>query len=466
MNIAGLLFLLVAHYLAGRGVLRSFKVTLSPVPAFCAAMITGVGLIAFVPCLLQLFGIPITILSSCIGVSVFVALLCISLMRSRARITIPSLKLPALYEWPFIIVILLLALVSVWRCFYYPPSPRDMLSGPELIAEYAVREGTMINSVFTIDLQTTNNHFKSPFITGLQILYKLLVNEFGQQWLSVIFLSFIAWLYVLLRRWVHPIIAGMLLLFFVATPDLFAYSYLMLYDYSNMVYFFFGFYFLKCYLLDRNQPDLLFSAFLVGLATYVRNETLVLVGLLLPLLLFHLFRQKVSQAQLLKRACAFILIPALFYCVCMYLFIRNFVPVAFDVSGQLNHNLLQVSVFFKRFWDMHVLLIFKPIGLSVYGVFIYFFMGLLLVDLIWPRNFNKESRIILYGIAVVYFGMPLLGYLFPLFDLFNTTKRGLFKVLPLMLIYMANSGLIQRLSDYIRKWEYAKVDVVTEEVTD
>ena len=53
------------------------------------------------------------------------------------------------------------------------PTSRDALSGPEAIAEFAVREHSMINSFFNIDLSTTNNQFKSPFLISLQMICKM-----------------------------------------------------------------------------------------------------------------------------------------------------------------------------------------------------------------------------------------------------------------------------------------------------
>jgi hypothetical protein len=68
-----------------------------------------------------------------------------------------------------------------------PPTPRDLTSGAEAIAEFAVREGRMINSVFSVDVG--NNAVKPPFITSLQIIYKLAGFPFGKVWLSTIFVS-------------------------------------------------------------------------------------------------------------------------------------------------------------------------------------------------------------------------------------------------------------------------------------
>jgi hypothetical protein len=56
-------------------------------------------------------------------------------------------------------------------------------------------------------------------------------------------------------------------------------------------------------------------------------------------------------------------------------------------------------------------------------------------------------------VAVIYFGVPFLGYLLPLFDLGNTTKRALFKAIPLMVWYISNGGLFSFLSGKINNFE-------------
>ena len=455
MNFGGLIFLLAAHYLSGRGLLRLFKIGLKPVPAFCLSMITGVFLVSFAPCILQLCGLPIDVLHVIVTIVVLTGIFCIPLLLNFKRPWIGKPPLPVYYEWPFIIACSFLAAVSVWRCFYYPPYARDMLAGPELLAEFAVREHTMVSSVFTLDLHTTNNYFKSPYITCLQILYKLLVCPFGQLWLSVIAVSFWVWLYSILRERIHPLLAGMLFLFFMAIPDVYSYSYIMLYDFSNMVFFFGGFYFVCRYMDSRRQGDFLFAAFLFGAATYIRTETLVLVAMTVPLLLGYFYREKKGFAQVVKQLFIFIIMPAAFWFLCIKVFVRSFVPIPFNLGSQVAPDLSNISFLFERLKDMTFLLIFSPIGFLVYGYFISFFCAVLPVDLIFFRKFNRESKVALYGIAVVYFGLPLLGYLLPLVDLPNTTKRGLFKMLPLMLLYLCNSGFLQYLSGRIFKWEHA-----------
>ncbi len=454
MNFAGLIFLLIAHYICGRGVLRLFRMELAPVATFCLAMMIGVPVVAFAPCLLQLLHIPIEAKWVIASIAVITGLPAIPLLLKLKRPRIGRPRLPQLYELPFIIVLLLLVVISVWRCFYYPVYARDMLSGPELIAEYAVREKTLINSVFSIDLQTTNNHFKSPYITTLQVIYKLLVSSFGSLWVSVLFLSFTVWLYSLLRQRIHPVLAGFLLFLFTAIPELYAYTYMVLYDYSNMVFFFCGFYFLIKYTESYQTNQLFFSAFLFGLATYIRTETVVLVAMTTPLLFVFMHRNKMKLKDSVMKLAIFMAFPVFFYFLCIHVFVRLFVPVPFDLGGQVNPHLGDVSGFFHRLWDVQAALIVSARGVRLYGYFILFFYAVLLTDIAWQRKFNRESVIALYGILVVLVGLPLLGHLLPLVDLQNTTKRGLFKMFPLILLYLANSSTLQSLSGLIVKWEY------------
>ena len=456
MNFPGLIFLVMAHYLSGRGLLRLFKLQLPPVQATCFSFLLGVPILSFAPCFVQIMGIPITFNSIFITLAIWTFLFTIPLLINFKRPVFPKIKLPEIYELPFLALCLGLIVLSVWRCYYYPPTPRDMLSGPELLAEYAVREKTMISSVYTIDLHTTNNYFKSPYITCLQIIYKLLVQPFGQLWMSVLYLPFVVFIYSILRERLTPFLASMLLFFFMAVPDLFAYSFVMLYDYSNMIFFFSGFYFLVKYLENKQTNYFAFSVLLFGIATYVRVDTVVLIGMMSLLPIYIFFKERMPLKQVALRIGMMMAVPLVFYFICIHIFVRLFVPIPFNASNDLNPNLADVSYFFERIKAMNSVLIFGHQGLVVYGYFMYVFMGLLLADLLFVRKFNLESRYALFGITVIYFGLPLLGYLLPLFDIINTTKRGLFKAIPMMLLYMCNSGIVLRLSEKIKNWELPK----------
>src|SRR5205814_2062989 len=93
-------------------------------------------------------------------------------------------------------------------------------------------------------------------------------------------------------------------------------------------------------------------------------------------------------------------------------FVRNFVPVHFDLKGQFNNNFGNVPLFFQRLKDVGQL-IFSAEGITLYGFIIGLFIVVLIIDVIWIRHLNRQSVIILYGIAAIFVGYAILGYLFP-----------------------------------------------------
>jgi hypothetical protein len=459
MNFSGLIFLLFAQFFAGRGVVRLFGVSLKPAVLFSFSMICGVFVVSLVPCVLQLLHIPLTASNLYYAITVGSLLLSIPLLLNIKNTKFPSVVLPKLYEIPFLLVFLGLAITSVWRCFYFPPTPRDVLTGTELIAEFAAREQTMINSVFKIDLRlnsSANNIYKSPFITALQVVYKLLVHPFGQLWLSILFLSFTVWFYSLLRDILHPLLAGMLMLIYFAIPDLFAYTYVLLYDYANMVFFVGGYYFLTQYLNQNNIRMLLWSSFLFGASVYIRSETLVMVVMIAPLLALYLFKQRIKVTQIALHTILFVSFSLLFNFLLSF-FIRKFIPVPFNLSELISHDIFNVSLFFEKFTKIATDTIFSDKGRDVYAHFFYFFVFILIVDIIWPRKYSKDARYALVGIGVVYLGLALLSFLVPSHTIFNSAKRGLFRLIPLIVLYMAHSGILQVISDYLKKKETAAV---------
>jgi len=470
MNFGGLMFLLITQFLSGWGFLRMFKLKMQKIQELALSMILGIALFSFIPFILQLLYIHITsgsvlisIVLLCIGINIPGL---ITLFRNYGDIQfdlkklLSSLKRPQLYEYPFILFFIYLCVISAWVCFYFPVAARDMLSGPEAIAEYTVREKTMLNSVFSVDLSTTNNHLKPPFVTCLQIIYKLLVCPFGQVWMSVLFISFITWLYSILKERLHPVLAGLVLLFFVTIPELFGYSHIILFDYSNMLFFFCGFYFITKYVADKQTGQFFLASVFFVMATYTRLETLVLEAMIVPLLLYIFYKEKLPLAKIAFRITFFLLAPAFIYFIWMNVYVKYYMPVHFNLGEEINPKLTDIGPFFTRIAEMNTRVLFGNYGSQLFGDYLYIFGIFFLIDIIFYRKYNYETKIMLYGIVLVYFGLPLLGFLLPWFDLMNTTKRGFFKMFPLMLIYISNSGLLQTISGRIKKWEFASNDDV------
>lgn len=455
-----LIFLLLAllQFLIGWGILIWCKIKLSPWLVISFSMMLGIGICSLVPFLLQLLYIPIN------HITIFGSLLiCVILANIKCVQSLKQLKLVLqqcnqlknkLYEWPFLILIGFLIFLSAWRCYYYPPTPRDLTSGPEVIAEYAVKEKTMINSVFSINLETTNNQFKPSYITSLQIIYKLAGFPFGQIWLSLLVLSFIVFLYNVLKQKLHAIIVGILILLFIAIPELYAYTFMVLFDYSNMIFLFLGMYFLSLFFQNQQTRYLGMSAFLLGLSTYIRSETLILICFLIPIIIINQIKQKQkSWLRIILLSIIPVFISSIFYFLSITIYINKYLPVQYDIKGLVNNNLFNVEPLITRFKEMNNILIFSEKGITLYGYFFSIFIILLLLNIITKPKLNREARNWLYFVLIIYIGMPVLGYLLPLLDLENSTKRGLFKIFPLMLLYLGNNDFLIRLSNRITNWE-------------
>ncbi|MDO6435537.1 glycosyltransferase family 39 protein [Flavitalea sp. BT771] len=457
------LFLLICcHFFSGYGLLDLFNIRQKPLVTLPLALLTGVAVASCVPFLLQLAYCPLypATVFGALGLS------CLLLnIRGLARAyrkwprigrnMMPRLRI-RVYELPFILILSFLVFVSVWRCYYQPPTSRDALSGPEAIAEYAVREHTLINSFFTTDLSTTNNQFKSPYLTSLQVIYKMAGYPFGQIWLSIIFISYTLLLYQVLKVTLHPILAGLLLLLMTATPEIYAYTFLILYDYSNMVFLFLSLYFLIDSLESRRRSYFYFAALLMGIATYIRSETLVLAALFTPILWIRQHRDGEPIVKMAWTTGIFILPSLLSYYFTISLYNNHYLPVHYDIAALVNPHPFHLRPLFKAYGDIFKELMVSEYGVRLWGYIMFVWAGVFLAELVILRRFTRAARNWLYAIGIVFAGLGLLEFLLPLFELAYAAKRGLFKIIPLMVMYLANSQLLIRLSARISQWEQGR----------
>jgi len=456
MNMLNFIILLLAHLLCGVGILGWFRVKMNPVMTLSLGTIIGLVVHSFVPIVQDMAGIRLTEKSVAIGIMVS-TLVAMSGWYSGRKIFQESVAEYQInfkaYELPFLAIIGFILYVAAYRCYYFPVTPRDALSGPETIAKYAVKEGTLANSFFNINLESTNNQHKSPYLIGLQIIYKFFVQTFGQVWLNTMVFSLIIFLYSALKEKIHSILAGLILFLFIATPECFAYTLMILYDYSNMVLYAMGAYVLSLYWNDRKNSQFWLAAFLFGLSTFIRTETLILLSLFLPLFFIDWYQKKYPLKKLVLGFGGLMGISLLMYVFVMNFYLPISIPSPLNVSGDLNKDWSNIGLFFTRFGEVNDRLIFSEFGVNLWNYFIYIFIFILMVNTIIYRQPNKQEAFWLYMVLVIYLGIPLMYYIIPILDLNNSSKRAMFKILPLMLFYMANSRLFTRISQAVWNWE-------------
>ena len=456
MNMVPFLALIILQFITGFGILNLFRIDLKPLLFISLAVILGVANFSIIPFILQLFYIPLTSLNVFLWLIISAILLNLrfssGIKRLRNNFRLHPIRFE-IHEIFCVAVIALIVFVSVWRCFYFPPTPRDFTSGAEVIAEYATREKTMINSLFTVNLESTNNPFKSPSLISLQIIYKYAGFPFGQVWLCSVFVFFIIFLYQALAIAVHRTVAGILVIMFLAIPEMYAYTFMALFDYTNAVFFFLSLYFLFDFFRNGKNNVLVFAGVLMGIAVYFRSETLILAGLMALLVCWHHIKGWDSATRLIKSSMFFLGPSVLFYLVSVTIYLNYYLPVKYEVGDLINKNLFDLTALWDRFFQMNQRLIFSEQGVEYYGYFIFIFLIFLIVEIVFMDRWRKEPKTWLYGIMVIYFGYPFLGYLLPLLDIDHSTKRGLFKMFPLMLMHMGSSGLMRELSGKLWSWE-------------
>ena len=454
MTIVALLLLTVFQFLIGFSIICLLRLRQKPVVVIAVSILLGIAVFSLVPFALELLRLPLTATAVFFSLTAICALLTFFSRRSIADQFLAVRRWRwkvRLYELPFLLLIAFMVFVSAWRCVYFPPTSRDLTSGPEVIAEYAVKEKTMVNSVFSVDLSTTNNQFKPPFITSLQVVYKYAGFPFGQAWLPVVVICFLLFLYQVLTQRLHSAIAGFLLVLFIAIPEMYAYTVMVLFDYSNAVFFCLSVFFLFHYFETGQRANLVLSGLLMGVATYIRSETLILAALLAFVIPFQGWKRKGFGKNTLRDGLFFLLPAVVLYFLSITVYITYYLPNEYLVGNLLNKQVYNPTLFFKRVIDTSRLLLSeKPNYFGYYG---HVFCLVFVLNLFCRKPFNKISHYWLFAALIVFFGIALIGFLFPLYDLTNTTKRGLFKLFPLMLLFMGNSRLLLRLSNLLWKWE-------------
>lgn len=454
MNILYLLLLTCSQALIGYGAVVMHCTRLNKLQMLSMSLIAGIGIMSIVPAILQLLYIPLTVLSIFSSIT---ALTIIFLLVSFGRLKridyreIIKHKIE-LYEWPWLLLLGTMAFMAICNNVLLPPTPRDILSGPEPIAHFALTEHTFINSVYDQDMPMNNGPFKSLYIPSLQLIYKLIGFPMGKIWVVTLGISFLVFLYNTIReQYIHPVLAGAGMTLFVFTPELYPYTYLILYDYSNMLFLFLGLYFLKDYVIEGASKAMMLSAAFMAIATYIRPETLILVVMIA---IYSLIATVVKKRYAIRTLLPIIVLgtaSTLVYFFTSYLYLNYYLPVHYDIETVMNNNPSNLSPLMDRLKEITFTLVYSQWGLLRYGYIFAIATALFFLDLVIYRKLSKEAAFWATMFLLTFLGIAVIGYLLPLADLMNTTKRAMFKLVPIALMYIASSNSVKLLSARLYK---------------
>lgn len=473
MNSLHFLLLIVAHFICGFSILSLLKIRLDNiVHKVTLSIMIGLGLASFIPMIMEMMKITIDKQS----VAIALILLCLVLLALCFKTIkedfkqLKEVKLEMkLYDVIILFTMFYLLYVGLYKNYLFPSYPRDYTSGPEVIAKYTIKEGHIVNSVFLQDMSTTNNHQKPPSLLGIQIIYKLFVQEFGQVWLGLLTVCFYLFYYFALRKYTHAIFAGLCLILTIAIPEMYAYIIMVLFDFSNAIFVFLGFYYLYLYLEEFHTKNyLILSSILFGIATFFRSETLILVFLLAgSMILWNYVKNRTfSPKKIIADGLILTLATVVSYVLSIEIFIKKILPTNFDTASNVTKDLFNFSPLFTRLSEMWSVLMYNrepQEGYSSIGLFnetftlILVFAILELGLVLYFKKSNRKFQFWFSSYALTFFFIGVVGYILPLADLVNTTKRALFKLIPLGFFFIANSSLLAFLSKKIWDWENSVV---------
>ncbi|GAB4017420.1 hypothetical protein GCM10028808_48690 [Spirosoma migulaei] len=455
-----LILVISAQFLLGFGLITRLRTVSTGFSLLGLSMLTGLGLSAVLPIGIQLSHLPISPTPMFIGLGILAGSSLLLLrgqgnylrqLFSWKRISFRLFELPFLAFWAYLLVI------SAWKCAWFPNLPFDTIVGPDLVATFAVREQTLVSSVFTEHMPTvsvfSNQPFYAPFSTMQQVIYLLAADDsgpfpFGKVWLTVVVIAFSVFLYAELRERIHPLLAGLLVTILACSPELFAYTFLVQTDWANAAFFATGVILVQRYLESGQPRTLVASALMLAFACWTRTETIFFVPIGSLLVWLHSpgipKKSGFLRATAVSIAC---LVPVVFW---NYGFLRGYIPLPPNASLGKVHGFTDnyVGQLANVYATMNEQVVFDDV---YWGYAVPIFLVLTAINVFVFRD--KRGLSILLWIAGIYI---IFGLLIQHIDGANipfTFRRGFFKLLFLMYYYLGITSLFRWLSDWLYRWE-------------
>jgi hypothetical protein len=304
------------------------------------------------------------------------------------------------------------------------------------------------NQVFTdpsLQGQLSNQPFYAPFAMLMQVMMKLIGYPYTQIWVSIVAICFWWFVWSALRRLVHPLFASVLLVLFVLTPEMLGYSYILQTDFANAAYFTIG-----CVMLARSIDEeeiggVFVSALAFAGACWSRTETPLLVVLVGAVALPKMLRV-FGPAKGLIGAVSVLAMSTFTFGLWNVVFFNSYLPVRPSTSEQIR------GFDFERFTEVVASSWSSVIASTeLWGWIVWLFLGVLVIDLIINRRISQP--IIIGCIFATVFGLFVVGTIFSAAIVEQTLRRGMFKVIPLMVIAIAGSGIVSSASSALFSWE-------------
>jgi hypothetical protein len=365
----------------------------------------------------QLVGVPLSLQTMLVAGTVTMLLPLARYSTVRRTLAglfdIPRIR-PTLYDVVFTGFVGYVGYMIIWASWYWPVTP-------------------------------SNQPFYAPFAMLMQVMMKLIGYPYTQIWVSIVAICFWWFVWSALRRLVHPLFASVLLVLFVLTPEMLGYSYILQTDFANAAYFTIG-----CVMLARSIDEeeiggVFVSALAFAGACWSRTETPLLVVLVGAVALPKMLRV-FGPAKGLIGAVSVLAMSTFTFGLWNVVFFNSYLPVRPSTSEQIR------GFDFERFTEVVASSWSSVIASTeLWGWIVWLFLGVLVIDLIINRRISQP--IIIGCIFATVFGLFVVGTIFSAAIVEQTLRRGMFKVIPLMVIAIAGSGIVSSASSALFSWE-------------
>lgn len=453
-NVAPFILTLVLQWMTGLGLMASLRSALprsivAPVALLLGAFIQTLAVVG-----LDLAGVYLTFTSVTTTTAVIAAVAHgrWSVVRSWYAELLRAPRVDVrMYDVAAYTIGAYLIFAGMWAAYYWPVTPFDAMAGIDLMARQSVVEGTLNNSVLAdpaLAGRLSNQPFYAPFAMLQQVIYRLMGWPFGQVWLAVTSFAFFWTMWALFRRSTHPFIANILALLLIMVPELNGYTYLLQTDFLNAVYVAIGIIILGLDVERNTTENTILAALFLAAGCWSRTETIIIIGLGM-LASFALIWRSVGMKGALMVIATVMAASAAAFALWHVVYFYGIFPVRPDSGSEI------VAFSVARFIDVlgaTVTDVLADMGLWGWTMPLLIVVGV--ASVIQTRSLG--DRWTLLWIAVILLALEIVGTLFASAIVGQTIRRGVFKLIPLMYLFIVRSPIVAVMGSALKRWELTR----------
>ncbi len=447
----GLPFVLLLYTFIGLSILGACAFRSTRTITVLLALFAGmfVHSVLFFAC--DLIGVPLTATSMFMSVIAGVVL-SLPLWKTTRKLfehlRTPSTNNLRLYDVPVIGLSGYIFYMILWASWYWPVTPFDAMAGIDLVAKYVVTDHTIVNRVFTdqsLQGQLSNQPFYAPFVMLMQSIMKLIGFTHNQVWIGIVSVAFSIFVWAALRQLMHPFMAAILYLFYLLTPEMFGYTYLLQTDYVNAVFMTIGVYVVWQGAEQRNAAMVSASMIFFAAACWSRTETILLVVIGLTSMFPHI-RNAFEVRKALRFLVGTAALSAVVFALWHVVYFKAYFPAPPTTADQLTG--FDASRFLDVVSSTWTAVISR---VDYWGVIVWLFIIVITVNAVLYRRL--ASTVLLLWIGAILLGLWIAGTVFSAAVVEQTLRRGMFKLIPLLVFAIASTELVTSVSNRLTHWE-------------